>query len=106
LLITLSYIILAVITVQTIALPSWEIPLIDVANVFVVGGGMAGIMAALGAAKTGIRVALVERYDFLGGMATNAMVGPFAGVRHRYGCGRIIGGIPRESLPDFVSSIR
>ena len=42
----------------------------------VVGGGTAGLGAALGAAALGIDVILVERYGFLGGNATAALVMP------------------------------
>lgn len=45
-------------------------------DVLVVGGGPAGIGAALGAAQAGARVVLVERYGFLGGNATAALVMP------------------------------
>jgi len=46
------------------------------ADVLVVGGGPAGLGAALGAAKAGARVILAERYGFLGGNATAALVMP------------------------------
>jgi hypothetical protein len=45
-------------------------------DVLVVGGGPAGIGAAIGAAQTGARVVLAERYGFLGGNATAALVMP------------------------------
>ncbi|HEY8374160.1 MAG TPA: FAD-dependent oxidoreductase [Pseudonocardiaceae bacterium] len=45
-------------------------------QVLVVGGGPAGLGAALGAAATGADVVLVERYGFLGGNATAALVMP------------------------------
>src|SRR5207237_4608679 len=41
-----------------------------------VGGGPAGLGAALGAAEAGARVILAERYGFLGGNATAALVMP------------------------------
>jgi len=43
-------------------------------DVVVVGGGPAGIAAAASAARNGARVALVERYAQLGGLAAGAMV--------------------------------
>lgn len=46
------------------------------ADVLVVGGGPAGLGAALGAAWTGADVVLVERYGFLGGNATVSLVMP------------------------------
>src|SRR5262245_51862790 len=45
-------------------------------DVLVVGGGPAGLGAALGAADAGARVVLAERYGFLGGNATAALVMP------------------------------
>jgi hypothetical protein len=47
-------------------------------EVLVVGGGPAGIAAAIGAATAGAKVILVERYGFLGGNATAALVMPLA----------------------------
>mgnify|MGYP002478120738 CR=1 FL=1 len=46
------------------------------ADVLIVGGGPAGIGAALGAAWAGARVILAERHGFLGGNATVALVMP------------------------------
>jgi hypothetical protein len=45
-------------------------------DVLVVGGGPAGLGAALGAAAAGAQVVLAERYGFLGGNATAALVMP------------------------------
>lgn len=45
-------------------------------DVLVVGGGPAGLGAALGAAWAGAKVILVERYGFFGGNATAALVMP------------------------------
>jgi FAD dependent oxidoreductase len=49
-------------------------------DVVVVGGGAAGLAAAVGAAARGARTALVERYGFLGGMATAGMVSTICGL--------------------------
>ena len=46
-------------------------------DVVVVGGGPGGVCAAVGAAREGASVLLVERYGFLGGMATAGLVNPF-----------------------------
>jgi glycine/D-amino acid oxidase-like deaminating enzyme len=49
-------------------------------DVAVVGGGMAGIAAALSAARLGARTLLVERDDALGGNATQALVHTICGL--------------------------
>ena len=60
----------------TIELPPREALLAAETDVLVVGGGPAGIGAALGAVQAGARVVLAERYGFLGGNATAALVMP------------------------------
>jgi glycine/D-amino acid oxidase-like deaminating enzyme len=60
----------------TITLPPRQAVLAATTDVLVVGGGPAGIGAALGAAEAGAEVVLAERYGFLGGNATAALVMP------------------------------
>ncbi len=43
-------------------------------EVLVVGGGTAGVAAAIAAARAGARVLLVERYGYLGGLATGGLI--------------------------------
>ncbi|RIE00273.1 FAD-dependent oxidoreductase [Cohnella faecalis] len=54
-----------------------SIPVIAQVDVLVIGGGPAGIGAAIAAARAGATTAIVERYGFLGGNATAGLVGPF-----------------------------
>src|SRR5438309_9799680 len=60
----------------SISLPPRAAQLAAETGVLVVGGGPAGLGAALGAAKAGANVILTERYGFLGGNATAALVMP------------------------------
>ena len=60
----------------TITLPPRAATVAAECDVLVVGGGPAGLGAALGAADAGADVILVERYAFLGGNATAALVMP------------------------------
>jgi hypothetical protein len=46
-------------------------------DVLVIGGGPAGVGAALAAARSGAKVLLLERYNLLGGMWTAGLVNPF-----------------------------
>ena len=57
-------------------LPPRTAQLAAATDVLVVGGGPAGLGAALGAAQAGAKVILAERYGFLGGNATAALVMP------------------------------
>ncbi|MDF2720493.1 MAG: glucose-inhibited division protein [Paenibacillus sp.] len=56
--------------------PARETAVIAHPDVLVVGGGPAGIGAAIAAARNGADVMLVERYGFVGGNLTIAMVNP------------------------------
>lgn len=66
-------------------------------DVVVIGGGAAGVAAAIGARRTGATVRLVEQYPFLGGAATNSSVLTFCGFfdqHHR----QVVGGVGEEVL--------
>ncbi|OGV92416.1 MAG: hypothetical protein A3K19_11670, partial [Lentisphaerae bacterium RIFOXYB12_FULL_65_16] len=68
-------------------------------DVVVAGGGPAGFPAAIAAARRGCKVLLLERYGFLGGLATGGLMGPIFG----YGSGKtlLLGGIPIEVLREL-----
>ena len=65
---------------KTIEEPARNIPLYGEYEVTVLGGGPAGIAAAVAAARAGKRTLLIERYGFLGGMGTAAGVTNFCGL--------------------------
>ncbi len=54
--------------------PERRIPVIAETDVLVIGGGSAGIAAAVAAARGGARTMLVERYGSLGGLASNGLI--------------------------------
>lgn len=54
--------------------PERRTPVVAETDVLVCGGGFAGVCAAVAAARLGAGVLLIERYGFLGGLATAALV--------------------------------
>lgn len=68
----------------------------DKHDVVVIGGGPGGVCAAVGAAKGGASVLLIERYGFLGGMATAGLVNPF--MPYRLKGKRLTSGVFNELL--------
>ena len=84
--------------VKTVAEPARTIPVLTECDVAVFGGGPAGVCAAAAAARGGKRVVLVERYGFLGGMATAANVNLLHSLYGTDGKTKIIGGLPEEII--------
>jgi hypothetical protein len=85
---------------KTIEEPARQVPLYGEYDVAVLGGGPAGIAAAVAAARAGRRTLLIERYGFLGGMGTAAGVTNFCGL-HANVHGemhRVVQGIASELL--------
>src|ERR1700686_1257497 len=85
---------------KTIEEPARQTPLYGEYEVAVLGGGPAGIAAAVAAARAGRRTLLIERYGFLGGMGTAAGVTNFCGL-HANVFGemhRVVQGIASELL--------
>ena len=64
----------------TLTEPSRQTPVLGEYEVVVLGGGPAGIAAAVAAARAGRSTLLIERYGFLGGMGTAAGVTNFCGL--------------------------
>jgi FAD dependent oxidoreductase len=60
--------------------PARRVPVYGEYEAVILGGGPAGIAAAVAAARAGRRTLLIERYGFLGGMGTAAGVTNFCGL--------------------------
>ena len=56
-----------------------KVPIVEDVDVLVVGGGMAGVGAAVAAGRMGLRTLLVEYFGCLGGNGTSGMVNNFCG---------------------------
>ncbi|MFX0048654.1 MAG: FAD-dependent oxidoreductase [Candidatus Hermodarchaeota archaeon] len=62
--------------------PSKKIPVMLETDVLILGGGPAGLSAALAAAREGVNTTLVERYGCFGGVITQSMIGTIAWYRY------------------------
>ena len=77
--------------------PAEDVAVADEVDLAVVGGGSAGVAAAVVAAERGLRVALVEEMPFLGGMSTGGAVGTYCGFFLKQRDGTLaptVGGFP------------
>ena len=61
---------------KTFEEPARRIPVDAEVDVLVVGGGTAGVVAAIAAARHGAKTLIVEQFGFLGGTHTAALVSP------------------------------
>ncbi|BDF57567.1 pyridine nucleotide-disulfide oxidoreductase [Christensenellaceae bacterium] len=85
---------------KTIQESAREIPLLcEEMDVIVIGGGAAGIGAALAAARNGAKTIIIERFGFFGGSQTAAFDDSFAWVDDR-----IQGGIVQEIMDDIIAA--
>lgn len=86
-----------------IVLPAREVPVWREVDIVVVGGGLAGVGAAIAAGRAGARVLLVEAQGFLGGTMTAVTVGSICGeyVLENGTPRRIVGGL----IEDLVNRL-
>ena len=81
----------------TIEEPARLTPVLERTDVLVVGGGAAGVAAAIAAARAGAEVTLVERYGSLGGLATGGLIALLLTLDD--GRGRqVVGGLCQETV--------
>ncbi len=82
--------------------PEKRVPVVAEPDVLVVGAGPAGIGAAVAASRNGASVLLVERYGFVGGNLTVAMVNPMFTFHDTNGL-QVIRGIAGELVDRLVA---
>ena len=63
--------------------PARKIPVYGEKDVIVVGGGLAGLVAAIAAARLGANTLLIERFAYPGGTATVSLMGNINGFRNQ-----------------------
>lgn len=83
---------------RTITELARAVPVRDEVDVLVCGGGVAGIAAALAAARAGARTTLVEHQGFAGGTLTAAGVNGVGGYQFDLDGRPLISGIPVEIM--------
>ena len=86
--------------VATVVRPAREIPVLFDVDVAVVGGGSAGIAAAVSAAREGARTLLIERNGFLGGVMTATSLGGICGLY------TLIVAVPVQMVYGFAEEVR
>jgi 2-polyprenyl-6-methoxyphenol hydroxylase-like FAD-dependent oxidoreductase len=78
--------------------PARDIPVVDEVDLAVVGGSCTGVFAAVRAARLGLRVAVIEKMNCFGGVATAGDVNIWHSVHDATRQRRIIGGLTEEML--------
>ena len=68
---------------NTLLEPARRIEILAKTDVLVIGGGPAGMSAALASARTGAKTIILERYGCLGGVLTTVGCEGYAWFRHK-----------------------
>ena len=79
-----------------------SLPIVDSAEVVVVGGGLGGVSSALAAARAGSKVILIEANGFLGGVATAGMCCSVFNCMYSRDRELLIGGNPLEIVDELA----
>lgn len=78
--------------------PARSLPVAATVDLCVVGGSCTGVFAAVRAARLGASVALVEKHNCFGGVATAGLVNIWHSLRNTTGQRPIIAGLTREVI--------
>jgi ribulose 1,5-bisphosphate synthetase/thiazole synthase len=85
---------------STLHRPARDVDVLCEVDVAVIGGGSAGIAAAVSAAREGARTLLIERSGFLGGIMTLTSLGGICGLYS------LVDGAPRQMVFGFAEEVR
>jgi hypothetical protein len=83
---------------KTIKEPAHDIPVVHETDICVVGGSCTGVFAAVRAARLGARVAIIEKQNCFGGVATAGAVHVWHSLHDTRGERPIIGGLTKEII--------
>lgn len=83
---------------NTIIVPSEKIPVIAEVDICVIGGSCTGVFAAVRAARLGAKVAIIEKQNRFGGVATSALVNMWHSIYNTEYEKQIIGGLTYEVM--------
>lgn len=83
---------------QFIREPGRDVPVIHEADVCVIGGSCTGVFAAVRAARLGVSVAIVEKHNSFGGVATQGIVNHWHSLLDTEFRREIIAGLTREVI--------
>ncbi len=83
---------------KTILEPGRDIPVIRECDLVVIGGSCTGVFAAVRAARLGLSVAVIEKQNCFGGVATAGLVNVWHSLCDTEGSRPIIGGLTREVI--------
>ena len=75
---------------------------VETTDVLVIGGGPAGLCAAIASARTGAKTMLIEQNGYAGGMATAGLVAPFMTCYDSGGGTMLIRGLFEEIVNRLV----
>lgn len=81
-----------------VAIAQQRVPVIFRADLCVLGGSCTGVFAAIRAARLGVKVALIEKQNAFGGVATQGLVTIWHALSDIQGSRQIIAGLTQETL--------